>query len=242
MSRKNRATREGAAQEPVVSSALQQVQLEDEVQEHTVPPGWQEIEGGEEAEFVTVVDLDDQGGVAQEVLDEEFHREMQVSLDTDGIDPEDDGTLDQDADISPATLALLDQLERSDDQPTLEVQQPATVEPLDARAPMSPEAVAAVAALLNRPSPRPDVRPRMDAARLEMRVRIAPEWIGKNPKSPTSIAHQNFALYVDGMTVSAYLATHDRRRARADLQWDLDHGFVRLQSTAEYNVEVADSE
>lgn len=234
MSRKNRATREVAAQEPVVASALQQVQLEDEVQEHTVPPGWQEIEGGEEV--VVVVDLDDQGGV-----DQEFLREVQVSLDTDGIDPEDDGTLDHDADISQDTLALLDQLERSDDQPTPEVQQPAPVEPLDARAPMSPEAVAAVAALLNKPSPRPDVRPRMDAARLEMRVRIAPEWIGKNPKSPTSIAHQNFALYVDGMTVSAYLATHDRRRARADLQWDLDHGFVRLQSTAEWAASVTPS-
>lgn len=76
-----------------------------------------------------------------------------------------------------------------------------------------------------------DPTPRMDQARLELRIRLVS---ASCPKRPGSIAADSWALYVDGMTVSAYLASHDRRRARRDLQWDLEHGFVRLETQAEW--------
>jgi hypothetical protein len=89
------------------------------------------------------------------------------------------------------------------------------------------------------PSPIPEPRSRMDAGYLAMRVRISPKWAGRCPKQPGSTAEANWHLYVDGMTVSAFLASHDRRRARADLRWDVDHEFVYLQSPHDYDVEQA---
>lgn len=91
------------------------------------------------------------------------------------------------------------------------------------------------------PAPRDPV-PRMDQSRLEMRIRRVGQWLVQNPKRPGTVAWANFNLYVDGMTVSAYLASHDRRRARTDLAWDIQHGFVRLETQAEWAASQAEDE
>jgi hypothetical protein len=113
--------------------------------------------------------------------------------------------------------------------------EPESGEALDHQAEMTSAGVAAVAALLPATA---EPRPRMDPARMEMRVRICPQWVARCPKRLGTQACSDWAHYVDGMTVSAYLASHDRRRARANLRWDEDHEFIRLQSTADYMTEV----
>lgn len=52
-----------------------------------------------------------------------------------------------------------------------------------------------------------------------------------NPKRPGSQAATDYLHYRPGMTVLAYLQDErmPRRRARANIQWDLDHGFIVLQ-------------
>ena len=52
-----------------------------------------------------------------------------------------------------------------------------------------------------------------------------------NPKKPGSQAYHDFLHYRDGMTVLAYLtdARMPRRRARGNIQWDVEHGFIRLE-------------
>ena len=87
----------------------------------------------------------------------------------------------------------------------------------------------------------PEPQSRMSQERLDMRIRKVGEWKTRCPKREGSVAAANWALYIDGMTVSAYLASHDRRRARRDLQWDLDHGFVALQDPREYMEEQKES-
>lgn len=202
-----------------VPSLMRHIAQEEALQEG--PQGWQRIEGGEKVH-----------GTVEE--DAEFLREVQQSLDTDGID-----TLDHSAEISDSALSELAEL--AVHEPAAKVLQQVIQQPLDARSPMSPSAIAAVAELLARSIPRPGVRPRMTQDRLEMRIRIPERWQKQHPKRPGTIAHENWLLYVDQMTVSAYLETHDRRRARADLQWDVDHGFVYLQSASEYAAEVAEA-
>lgn len=49
---------------------------------------------------------------------------------------------------------------------------------------------------------------------------------GKNPKRPGSAAHERFAAYGTGTTVSEALkagATY------ADLSWDVGHGFIKVE-------------
>lgn len=46
-----------------------------------------------------------------------------------------------------------------------------------------------------------------------------------NPKRPGSKSHARFALYVDGMTVEAFLAAGGKR---ADLAWDAAHGYIAV--------------
>lgn len=90
---------------------------------------------------------------------------------------------------------------------------------------------------------QPDPVPRISDDRLMQRIRIAERWIGHCPKQPNSRAAHNWGLYIDGMTVSAYLAHPEvdggRKRARRDLAWDVDHGFITLQNPNEWEIEEA---
>lgn len=178
-------------------------------------------------------------GPEDELEDDE---DMQEALDDEGVDPEELDELDEldeTVEVSPELAGMLEALSRPEPEPLLSPQQVEAERGLDARAPMSEEAQRAVEMLVRRSGPLPDVRPRMSRERLEMRIRIPARWQAQHPKRPGTIAHANWLMYVDGMTVSAYLATHDRRRARSDLQWDLDHEFVYLQTPQEYAEEVA---
>ncbi len=93
------------------------------------------------------------------------------------------------------------------------------------------------------PEHLPDPVPRMDSTRLQMRIRIADKWKDRCPKQPDSIASRNWTRYTDGMTLSAYLShplvEGGRRRARKDVAHDLEHGFITLQSSAEWEAEQA---
>ncbi len=67
-----------------------------------------------------------------------------------------------------------------------------------------------------------------DADIIELRVT-------DNPKRAGSMASRRFALYRDGMTVSAYLRACEgldqpdvARKSRDDLKWDVAHGFIRI--------------
>lgn len=57
-----------------------------------------------------------------------------------------------------------------------------------------------------------------------------------NPKRPGSASHGEFALYREGMTVLDYLEHPDmaRRRASANLRWDVNHGFISVHTPEEY--------
>lgn len=128
------------------------------------------------------------------------------------------------------------------DEPLAPPQPPASPDlppdmPLDLKAPMSDQAEVALLQYIRRSA---GAAPRMSSERLDMRVRIAEKWRHLHPKRPGTIAYTNWLYYVDGMTVSAFLASHDRRRARSDLAWDIAHEFVYLQSSAEYAREMAE--
>jgi hypothetical protein len=54
-----------------------------------------------------------------------------------------------------------------------------------------------------------------------------------NPKKAGTASHARFALYATGQTVAAYTAAcvaagQKQRNATADLQWDLQRGFIAL--------------
>ena len=113
--------------------------------------------------------------------------------------------------------------------------------PLDLKAPMSDQAEVALLQYTSKADRRnQSAAPRMSSERLDMRVRIAEKWRHLHPKRPGTIAYTNWLYYVDGMTVSAFLASHDRRRARSDLAWDIAHEFVYLQSPTDYAREMAE--
>jgi hypothetical protein len=48
----------------------------------------------------------------------------------------------------------------------------------------------------------------------------------ENPKRPGSSCYTRFTYYKTGMTVEAYLAAGG---TRADIAWDVDHGFISLK-------------
>ncbi len=50
-----------------------------------------------------------------------------------------------------------------------------------------------------------------------------------NPKKPGSESHTRFQLYEDGITVAAY---YERGGRPADISWDSDRGFVRVDDPA----------
>lgn len=62
--------------------------------------------------------------------------------------------------------------------------------------------------------------------RLDPRVitQIAP-----NPKKPGSKTHARYGLYVEGMTVTEFIA---RGGTTADVKYDADHGFIRVDLPA----------
>lgn len=209
--------------------------------------GQQVVESGLEAGIPSLADRMAQEDALQEFvqsvpLSSEDAEDFQEALDREGVDPEDE-TLDLNSHVSPELSEMLARLESTPEtDPILSVQQVEAEKSLDLRAPMSDEAAKAVEMLVAksaRTAHLPDPRPRMSQDRLEMRIRIPRRWQVQHPKRPGTIAHENWLLYTNGMTVSAYLASHDRRRARSDLQWDISHDFVYLQTPQEYAAEVA---
>ncbi len=50
--------------------------------------------------------------------------------------------------------------------------------------------------------------------------------VAENPKRPGSASHARYALYGVGMSVSDFIAAGGRR---ADVNWDLSHGFIRVE-------------
>lgn len=59
-------------------------------------------------------------------------------------------------------------------------------------------------------------------AQLTQKIRLL---VKENPKKPASEAWKIFALYRDGMTVEEFIKAGGKH-----LKWDIDHGFVKLES------------
>lgn len=91
----------------------------------------------------------------------------------------------------------------------------------------------------------PEPQPRMPQERLDLRIRIPAKWQAVCPKRPGTDAYLNWKCYIDGMTLGAYLADNriigGRRRARRDVAWDVEHGFVELQDPSEWAAEQTSS-
>lgn len=55
---------------------------------------------------------------------------------------------------------------------------------------------------------------------------------GSNPKRVGTASHVRFGKYKNGMSVAAYLEAcgeDNRRAARADINWDVEHKFIELK-------------
>jgi len=55
-----------------------------------------------------------------------------------------------------------------------------------------------------------------------------------NPKTPGKLCYKRFELYRPGMAVAEYYLACEQigekpRRYKLDIEWDLDHGFIRLE-------------
>lgn len=151
------------------------------------------------------------------------HEEFQQALDEEGVDTEDLDPEPSMEDEFEQDLADEDRLQEAMETPR---EGPDEEEFRAGMATLvSPVETPATSPIVHEPTPR------MAQERLEMRIRLVSTG---NPKRPGTTAWASWKHYVDGMTVSAYLASHDRRRARRDLQWDVEHGFVRLETQAEW--------
>jgi uncharacterized protein with ParB-like and HNH nuclease domain len=58
--------------------------------------------------------------------------------------------------------------------------------------------------------------------------------VDQNPKKPGSASYDRFQLYRNGQTITEYRAAcesagHTIKNARADLRWDLEHGFISVE-------------
>ena len=108
----------------------------------------------------------------------------------------------------------------------------------------SPLAVAAVECLLMKPidrrtpaeveRQRDAERPRPQLATVRSSERTTDGRIIRllttgNPKRAGTDGHRRFALYRDGMTVAAFLAAGGRS---ADIKWDAERSFIRLDDPA----------
>lgn len=87
------------------------------------------------------------------------------------------------------------------------------------------------------PQPAGSSVARLPDTRLKMRIRISPEWAGRCPKQPRSLAQESWDHYRDGMTIEQYLTSHERHRARRALNWDISKGYVTLQTPEEWEQE-----
>ena len=185
-----------------------------------VPDGWSHVD--------TSVPDEEQVSEDQETLED-----YQRALDEEGVDPAEDLVDDVIEDLGEAGFA--DDAGLDDDAAFL-----AGLQELERTCPIQdypPPLLARVIGTIAPPPPRihgPDPVPRMTQEQLDQRIRIVS---ASCPKKPGSKAEASWSHYVDGMTVSAYLASHGRRQARRDLAWNVEKGFVRLQDPAEWAAE-----
>lgn len=94
---------------------------------------------------------------------------------------------------------------------------------------VDPLTVGATPVVRDEPAPKQRAKLNLDDATNYHRIiRVVAKG---NPKKPGSQAATDFLHYRDGMTLLTYLNDErmPRRRARANVQWDLEHGFIRLE-------------
>ena len=64
------------------------------------------------------------------------------------------------------------------------------------------------------------------------------------PKKPGSQAERDWSYYTDGMTIDTYMRDlrMTTRRARANLLWDTNHGYIRIEATEATEATEAEAE